>query len=297
MLGSFWDISSSSSTIPGNQKFTWSLPCRIHEGEIYGSLQEQALWDSAEWEEQELKAELKDSIENFDADMETPSGRSTKLSVREQARQFEQQALADNSTRGSRASLDLDDLFAIFEPQYSTGFVGKDNPPCILITGTNPPPPPTQRPTPPVLRRFSSSISSYVIVEPCEIWLEIIPDAPDSALPSPTFPSSHIVQSPPPSPAALSPPFTSEISTSSPFFSETTPPPGILECQGQKKEHKGILKYKDTGKDKTSTYSHSDRNYKTGELKARSLIRTESESELEDFDSSQADFHMHLDSN
>lgn len=116
-LGSFWDIGSSSSTNTGNQKFTWSLPCRIHEGEIYGTLREQALWDPAEWEEKELKADLKDSIEEFDVGMGTPSGRSTKLSVREQARQFEQQALADKTSRDSRASLDLDDLLAIIEPQ------------------------------------------------------------------------------------------------------------------------------------------------------------------------------------
>lgn len=249
MFGSFWDISSLSSTNPGNQKYTWSLPCRIHEAEIYGTLQEQVLWDSAEWEEQGLMAQLKDSIEEFDASMETPSGHSTKLSVREQARQFEQQALADKTPRDSRASLDLDDLLAIIEPQCSPRFVGKDNPPCILITGITPPPPPTQRPTPPVLRRFSSSISSYVTVDPCEIWLEIITDAPDSPPPPPAFPPSHIVHFLPPSPTALSPPFTSESSTSSPFFSETPPPPGILECQGLNKEHKGILKDNDSRKD------------------------------------------------
>lgn len=89
MLGTFWEIRSSSSTNPGNQKLTWTLLCCIHEGNIYGALQEQALWDSSEWEEQELKVELK---EKFDADTETPSGCSTKLSGREQARQFEQHA-------------------------------------------------------------------------------------------------------------------------------------------------------------------------------------------------------------
>lgn len=309
MLGNFWNISSSSSTNPGNQKFTWSLPCRIHEDEIYGTLQEKALWDPAEWEEPELKADLKDSIEQFDAGMGTLSGCNTKLSVREQARQFEQQALADRTSRDSRASLDLDDLLAIMEPQYSPGFLGKDNPPCIHIAGTTPPPPPTQRPTPPVLRRFSSSISSHVTLEPCEIWLEIIPDALDSPPPKHTFPLSHIVHSLPPAPDALSPTFTSESTIPSPLsptqhiipklhpvFSETTPSPGILECQGQKKEHKGILKYNDTRKGKTRSYSYSDRNYKTGEIKAKSLIRTESESELEDFDTSREDFSSHLDS-
>ncbi|XP_047668904.1 protocadherin-15-like [Tachysurus fulvidraco] len=201
MLGSFWDIGSSSPTNAGNQKFTWSLPCRIHEREIYDTLREQALWDPAEREEHELEADLKDSIEEFDAGMGTPSGRSTKLSVREQARQFEQQALSDKTSRDSQDSLDLDDLLAIIEPQSSSGIAGKETPPCILITGTTPPPPATQQSTPPVLRRFSSSISSYVIVEPCEIWLEIIPDSPDS----PPCPSTVSL-----SPGACSPPVNFE---------------------------------------------------------------------------------------
>lgn len=187
MLESFWDISSSSSTNAKNLKFTRSLPCRIHKKEMYGTLQEQALRESAKWEEQELKANLKDSIEEFAAGMGTPSGHNMKLSVREQARQFEQQTLANKIFRDSRAFLDLDDLLAIIKPQYNAGFVGKDEPPCIQITGTAPPPVPTQQSSPPVLRRFSFSISSYVTVEPCEIWLELIPDEPDSRPPSPTL--------------------------------------------------------------------------------------------------------------
>lgn len=187
--------------------------------------------------------------------------------------------------------------------------MGKDNPPCTLITGTTPPPPSTQRPTPPVLRRFSSSISSYVTVEPCEIWLEIIPDALDSRPPPPTFPLSHIVHYLPHSPDAFSPPFTSESPTLSlltPTVYNAQPPHRLVRnhtssrdfgMSSPEKEHKGILiyEYNDTRKDKMCPYSHSYRNYKTGEIKAKSLMRTESKSDLEDFGTSQANFLSYLD--
>lgn len=71
MLGSFWDISTSSPTNPGNQKFTWSLPCRIHDGP-FGTLRS---GKNKSWRQ-------------------NPNDYSTKLSVKEQARQFEQQELA-----------------------------------------------------------------------------------------------------------------------------------------------------------------------------------------------------------
>ncbi|KAA0718253.1 Protocadherin-15 Precursor [Triplophysa tibetana] len=175
-----------------SKKMSWSLPSRLRGGTYFDALRRQALWDPAEWEEQVLKTGLKDSRDELDADLNT-SGRSTerKLSVREQARQFEQQALADQTprSRDSCASLDLDDHFlSAIMVSYSPVSVGQDVPPCIIITrseGETPPPPAAQRPTPPVLRKFSCSISSYVTVEPCGITLEIIPDPPDSPPPSP----------------------------------------------------------------------------------------------------------------
>lgn len=209
---SFLESDAPSPTSHNGQKMSWSLPSRLRGGNYYDALRRQALWDPAEWEEQVLKAGLKDSREELDADL-IMSGRSTetKLSVREQARQFEQQALADQTprSRDSYASLDLDDPFlSAIMVSYNPVSVGQDVPPCIIITrsdGETPPPPAAQRPTPPVVRKFSSSISSYVTVEPCEITLEIIPDPPDSPPPSP-----------PPSPSSLSPP---------PLQRDPTPPP------------------------------------------------------------------------
>ncbi|XP_072532811.1 protocadherin-15-like [Salminus brasiliensis] len=204
-LDSFRDI-DPSSPMSLRSHFSWSLPSRIRGGGIYD--QPQAIWDPAQWQEPEesLKVVLKDSREELDVDMVVVSDRSTKLSVREQARQFEQQALVE---RTPRASLDLDNLLATSSPPYSPMSVGKDVPPCIIITGSDgetPPLLPTQRPTPPVLRKFSSSISSYVTVEPCEVRLEIIPDASDTPPPPPPSPPIDLSSLPPLDPlSAFSP--------------------------------------------------------------------------------------------
>lgn len=208
----FLESDAPHPTSHDGKKMSWSLPSRLRGGTYYDALRRQALWDPAEWEEQVLKAGLKDSRDELDADLNT-SGRSTerKLSVREQARQFEQQALADQTPRNrdSYASLDIDDHFlSAIMVSYSQVSVGQDVPPCIIITrseGETPPPPAAQRPTPPVLRKFSCSISSYVTVEPCGITLEIIPDPPDSPPPSP-----------PQSPSSLSSPTLNR---------DPTPPP------------------------------------------------------------------------
>ncbi|KAK7148219.1 hypothetical protein R3I93_012518 [Phoxinus phoxinus] len=206
-----------SPTGPCSQMTSWSLPSRFRGRGLYDALRRKGLWDPSEWEEQELKAGLKDSREELDADLDQ-SGRSTetKLSVREQARQFEQQALAERTPRQSRdsyASLDLDDpLLTTIMLSSSPISVGKDIPPCIIITGDDgetPPPPTAQRPTPPVLRKFSSSISNYVTVEPCEITLEFISesDSPDSSPPLLPVPPRPFL-SPPPVQQDFTPPPT-----------------------------------------------------------------------------------------
>lgn len=214
-VAGFLDSDAPSPTSPCSQMTSWSLPSRFRGQGLYDALRRKGLWDPSEWEEQELKAGLKDSREELDADLDQ-SGRSTetKLSVREQARQFEQQALAERTPRQSRdsyASLDPDDpLLTAIMLSSSPISVGKDIPPCIIITGDDgetPPPPTAQRPTPPVLRKFSSSISNYMTVEPCEITLEFISDSPDSSPPLlPVPPRSFL--SPPPVQEDFTPPPT-----------------------------------------------------------------------------------------
>ncbi len=232
-----------SPTSPISQMTSWSLPSRIRRRGFYDALRRQALWDPAEWEEQELKAGLKDSREELDADVDQ-SGRSTetKLSVREQARQFEQQALAERTPRQSRdsyASLDPGDpLLSAFMFSSSAISVGKDIPPCIIIPGGDgetPPPPMAQRPTPPVLRKFSSSISNYMTVEPCEITLEFISDSPECPQTPLLVPSCSLL-SPPPVQQDFTPPPTPTPVQSPEHVQSPTPTPklrGILKNTGR----------------------------------------------------------------
>ncbi|TRY57827.1 hypothetical protein DNTS_022741, partial [Danionella cerebrum] len=231
---SFSGFLDSDPPSPCSQVTSWSLPCRVGGRGIY----RQPLWHPSEWEE--LKVGLKDSREELDTDVDQ-SGRSTetKLSVREQARQFEQQALADRTPRQSRdsyASLDPDDpLLTAIMLSYSPASVGKDVPPSIMIAGENgeTPPPLSQKPTPPVLRKFSSSISNYMTVEPCEILLEFISDLPESPQQSPLNNPSHFLLSPPPLELEFTPPVTPSPIQSPEILVESPPPPITL---------KGILK-------------------------------------------------------
>ena len=222
---------------PLHSAFSWTLPARLR-ADSHGTeaLGRQALLDPAQWELQLLQAGLKgkDGLEAYD----TVSSRSTetKLSVREQARQYEQQALQERSARQSRDSrgslspillrdrdsvdmleLSPEMLLSILDCPYSPVSVGRDVPPRIIITqGEGSPPPSAPKPTPPVLRKFSSSISSYMTVEPCEITLEIIPDPPDQPAPPPPSPPPPLPPPPPPPPA-----------TSPPSSSPPSSPPGL----------------------------------------------------------------------
>ncbi|XP_073690593.1 protocadherin-15-like [Garra rufa] len=261
----FLDSGVPSPTSPVSQMTSWSLPSRIRgRGRgLYDALRRQALWDPTEWEEQELKAGLKDSREELDADVDQ-SGRSTetKLSVREQARQFEQQALAERTPRQSRdsyASLDPDDpLLSAIMFSSSPISVGKDIPPCIIITGGDgeTPPPIAQKPTPPVLRKFSSSISNYMTVETCEITLEFISDSPESS-PSSLTGSSRSFLSPPPLQQDLTPPPTpTPIESPEPPVESSTPTPklkGILKNTGRSVDNIDVKDSSCDGGSKDST--------------------------------------------
>ncbi|KAG5266991.1 hypothetical protein AALO_G00238570 [Alosa alosa] len=195
-------------------------------------------WESED--EDEERSVFRGSREELDVELELLSGRS---SVTKLSRHFEQQAsLAEQNrsvpARDSRgASLDLDELllFPGAPPHSPAASVGKDVLPCIIITGDGEDgtcPLPLPRATPPVLRKFSSSISSYMTVEPCGVCVEIIPDPPDQPPPPPPPPPPRsssstpgtsscatelgVSLSPPPSPNALSPP---------PHLRSSTPPP------------------------------------------------------------------------
>uniref|UniRef100_A0A4W6CPD4 Protocadherin-related 15a n=1 Tax=Lates calcarifer TaxID=8187 RepID=A0A4W6CPD4_LATCA len=221
----------------------WTMPARIHGGlDSYEVPRRQALMDTADWEVQILQAAMRGERRPQSSDtLQLIGSTETKLSVREQARQFEQQALQEQTLKQSRDSLgslssilvrdrDSEDvleltsetLLSIMDYPYSPTSVGRDVPPSIIITqGEESWPLASQRPTPPVLRKFSSSISSYMTVQPCQITVEIIPDPPENPPPPPPPPPQH-PPSPPTSPPSRPPSPTP--STSYPHKPQCTPP-------------------------------------------------------------------------
>uniref|UniRef100_A0A8C7Q869 Protocadherin-15 n=1 Tax=Oncorhynchus mykiss TaxID=8022 RepID=A0A8C7Q869_ONCMY len=229
----------------GGSGHSWTLPSRLHRKEMYDALRRQVVMDPVQWELEILKTELKDSKDMLDGLDWGNLGRGTymeprPLSVKEQARQFEQQAMREmkqRQSRDSRGSLSPDFLMGLaFEsPQHRAredrqslgSILGSDSPqrhrhsvssilgreerhlgqdregpPCIIITQSDGTPPPTHKPTPPVRRRFSSSFSSYnsASAEPYEVNLEVIPDPPD--VPPPPPPNSPLPPSTPPPPTS-----------------------------------------------------------------------------------------------
>uniref|UniRef100_A0A3B3QYP7 Protocadherin-15 n=1 Tax=Paramormyrops kingsleyae TaxID=1676925 RepID=A0A3B3QYP7_9TELE len=197
---------------------SWTLPRKHCGAWRYDTLGQPGVTDQVLWETQLMKMEMGDSKDQLGSfDVPGNKSRQTKLSVKEQVGQFEQQALQDMKQQGSgsRASLSPDSSLSAPRcppPLSSSGCAqNRDLPPCIIITQSDNSPPPSYRPTPPILHRFNHSCSSLKIVEPYEINLEIIPDPPD-------------IPPPPPPPLLPSPPPSSIISTS-PLFPPAPPPP------------------------------------------------------------------------
>uniref|UniRef100_A0A8C7NJQ7 Protocadherin-related 15a n=1 Tax=Oncorhynchus mykiss TaxID=8022 RepID=A0A8C7NJQ7_ONCMY len=263
---------SFSPSLSGGSGNAWTMRTRLRGGsEGYESLKRQALMDPAQWELQLLQAGMKGqgSLEGYDV-QSSRSTEESKLSVREQARQYEQQAMQERTPRGGRDSrgsltsppllrnqdnidmleLSAETLFSIMDSPYSPLSIGKDVPPRIIITQGEGSPPLAQRPTLPVLR---TSISSYITAEPCEITVEIIPDPPENPPPPPPSPHSP----PPPSPHSPPPPPPSQTPHSGP----PPPPDGV-----KRKELKGILKnlqnLADIEKSVANLYSQVDKNRK-----------------------------------
>uniref|UniRef100_A0A674BI11 Protocadherin-related 15b n=1 Tax=Salmo trutta TaxID=8032 RepID=A0A674BI11_SALTR len=227
----------------GGSGHSWTLPSRLHRKDMYDALRRQVVMDPVQWELEILKTELKDSKDMLDGLDWGNLGRSTymepkPLSVKEQARQFEQQAMREmkqRQSRDSRGSLSPDFLMGLGfdspqhrarEDRQSLGSIlgsdspqhhrhsvssilgredrhlgqDREGPPCIIITQSDGTPPPSHKPTPPVRRRFSSSFSSYnsASTEPYDVNLEVIPDPPD--VPPPPPPNSPLPPSTPPPP-------------------------------------------------------------------------------------------------
>ncbi len=183
--------------------------------------------DPVQWELQLLKSDLKDGkdmIDGFDGLVDEDP--EPKLTVKEQARQFEQQAVQDTRQRQDqeyRGSLSSEIILSVFETPLSSVMGHNSRPPAIIITQSDGTPPPSHKPTPPVLRKFSR-ITTYPDVESYEVNVEIIPDPPDRPAPQPPPPPPPS-SAPPPPPPSSTPPKSIPVPPSPPDPPHPTPPP------------------------------------------------------------------------
>uniref|UniRef100_A0A669DWN5 Protocadherin-related 15b n=1 Tax=Oreochromis niloticus TaxID=8128 RepID=A0A669DWN5_ORENI len=209
---------------------SWTLPSRLHRREMYDALRRQVVMDPVQWELELLKAEFKESKDagldsgfdrGLDSDVMGSPSLEPKLTVKEQARQFEQQALQEmrqRQNRDSRGSLSPDILLSVLPetPQHykhaPTQSVqnpqNREGPPSIIVTqsdgGT---PPPSHKPTPPVLRRFGANLTgSQGSEDRLQVHLEFIPDPPSTPPPPPPQPQTSAPPPPPPPPPSSPPP-------------------------------------------------------------------------------------------
>lgn len=203
-----WTASPSYS--PGSGGFR-SVPARIHSG-LPGceGPRRQALMDPDDWEASEARKRLQ-SLNTLQLGGST----ETKLSVRQQAKQFEQ-VIQDQTLRQSRDSssslssiifrdrnsdavveLPSETLLSILDHSATT--VGRDSPPVVVVSQGDESRP--QRPSQLDIRRFSSSICNFMALQPCQITVEMIPDPPEDPPPPPP-------ERPPPSPPKTPPPYS-----------------------------------------------------------------------------------------
>uniref|UniRef100_A0A8C7YNJ7 Protocadherin-related 15a n=1 Tax=Oryzias sinensis TaxID=183150 RepID=A0A8C7YNJ7_9TELE len=230
----------------------WSMPARIHGApHSYEGPRRQGLPDQSDWEFQLLQRATRDKQgSKSSVSLSLSEWAENKLSVREQARQFEQQAFQQEALKQNREfcgslssvlvrdmesndmlELTSETLRSIMDYPHSPTSVGRDVPPSIIISKADESwHLSSQRPTPPVLRKFSSSISNYMTVQPCQITVEIIPDPPDNPPPPPPAPP-HLPRppSPPTSPAPLQPPTPPSSPPPSPPSSPPAPPSHKLQ--------------------------------------------------------------------
>ncbi|XP_036937401.1 protocadherin-15-like isoform X2 [Acanthopagrus latus] len=244
----FGGYSGSDSGWGSGGGHSWTLPSRLHRREMYDALRRQVVMDPVQWELELLKAEFKESKDagldsgfdrGLDSDLMGSPSLEPKLTVKEQARQFEQQALQEmrqRQNRDSRGSLSPDMLLSVFpeSPQHNkhtpthsaSSFPVKEGPPSIIVThidgGT---PPPSHKPTPPVLRRFGANLTgNQSAEEKLQVPLGCIPDPPSTPPPPPP---SQSPPPPPPSPPPPPPPptFAPLAPSSPPPQPPSTPPP------------------------------------------------------------------------
>lgn len=198
-----WTV--SPSYLPGLECVR-SMPARLHNG-LQGceGPRRQALMDPDDWE---AASEARKRLQSLDT-LQLGDSTETKLSVRQQAKQFEQKVNQAQTLRQSRESpsslssiifmdrnmdavLELPSETLLTMLDYNTESVGRDVPPEVAIFKS-------EESSLLNLRRFSSSIYNYMALQPCQITVEVIPDPPEDPPPLPPE------QPPPPSPKTSPP--------------------------------------------------------------------------------------------
>lgn len=225
----------------------WTLPSRFAKKNIYELLESPVIMDPIQCQQMDAQAEgeTNDAVKNQEGprtSLETST--NGKLSVKEQARQFEQNALCDvkmgKSLECKEAQLSCNNdgcientckLMDIDHGQNLSSIPTQDSHvasvsqiytfPSILITPSELPeeisPPPTRKPTPPLFRKNATASYEYQAVECAQVIPDNIPDPPNVPPPSPPPKES---QSPPPT---QSPPHL--LVQTNPSCSTPPPPP------------------------------------------------------------------------
>uniref|UniRef100_A0AAV2JMH1 Protocadherin-15 domain-containing protein n=1 Tax=Knipowitschia caucasica TaxID=637954 RepID=A0AAV2JMH1_KNICA len=218
----------------------WTMPARIRGGPLgYESPRREALMNQSEWERHILQATDKRSREGRPTlDVLRLNSSETKLSVRDQARQFEEMGLQRSCQSTLSSELDTleppsETLLSILDFPYGQASTARDEPPgWIIMQRDGPWPSHDLIQSPPVLRKFSNSIAGFLTERPCQITVEMIPDPPEKPAPPPptvsqrppspiTSPPSSPPQSPP-TPSYVTPPQTS---SPPPVTKHPIPPP------------------------------------------------------------------------
>ncbi|XP_044155596.1 protocadherin-15 [Bufo gargarizans] len=242
---------------------SWTLPSRFVKKNIYEVLESPVIMDPVQYQAGCGTDEALKNKEYFKTSLDTsPNG---KLSVKEQARQFEQNAFGDVKTgkpwefKEIELSCNNDDctdknvqlLTEIDQACHSSSLTQNSHMastcqmslfPSILVTPSELPeeisPPPTRKPTPPLFRKNTTACHEFQAAECEQAIPDIIPDPPNIPPPSPP-PKKSQSQSPIQSSLHLSVPTSPSCSTPpppplpapslppsfSPFPTLPTPPP------------------------------------------------------------------------
>lgn len=233
----------------------WTLPTRLSSRHLSDALSSRVIMDPVQWEQERIRTENeRDEMQHSKGDSNSPIFKKiigTKLSVKEKARQFEQQALQEmkqvkftksaRSPTHSGCTQDGDSTLELSSESFlpSPDRLSPSSPfltPCSEVVELETPiipsviithhdsfeqlsPPPDHKPTPPSFRVRIPAQQNLLTTQSQVEVLENIPDPPKTPppLPPPLLPPPP--PTPPPLPPQLPSPPTRSLSSSSSMVS------------------------------------------------------------------------------